>query len=83
MGPDAITPLVTGGGVFGVLLAVIVYLVTQNWKLTARLSEVQDEVRRGAENRMEQAGARIAELEALLRITSPITRSGAGPDDAH
>lgn len=81
MAPDAITPLVTGGGVFGVLLAVIVYLVTQNWKLTARLSEVQDEVRRGAENRMEQAGARIAELEALLRITSPITRSGGGVDD--
>jgi hypothetical protein len=71
MGTDAITPLVTGGGVFGVLVAVIVYLVSQNWKLTQRLSEVQEQVARSAEDRQERAAQRIADLEALLRVTAP------------
>lgn len=90
MGTDAITPLITGGGVFGVLLGVIVYLVTQNWRLTTRLSEVQERVsivaeerraavealrdrdRADAHSREELAAQRIAELTALLQVTSPL-----------
>jgi heme exporter protein D len=78
VGPDAVTPLVTGAGVFGVLVAVIVYLVSQNWKLTQRLSEVQDQQARSAEDRTERAAARIAELEALLRVTAPHVDRGSG-----
>lgn len=67
MGTDAeaLTPLVTGGGVFAVLVTVIVYLLIQNGRLTKRLSEVQSET--AAADRV-----RITELEGrLARVANP------------